>query len=130
MIVKNFLSPNPPSASTSVSRYVCEAAHLILSAMKDYWCRCDKCNGGKLVAKSTWYSHNPKGARQGQSIHPRGSPSPRRSPFPDTEPGPMDIDVIEPPGDLDPLGKVSQATLSDFVGIACLSYQFSLPCFI
>ena len=102
----------------------------IPNAMKDHWCRCNKCNGGKLVVKSTWYSHNPKGVRQGQSIHPRGSPSPRRSPFPDTEPGPMDIDIIEPPGDLDPLGKVSQATLSDFVGIACLSYQFSLPCFI
>ena len=36
----------------------------------------------------------------------------------------MDIDVIEPPGDLDPLGKVSQVTLSDFVGAAQLSYQF------
>ena len=42
----------------------------------------------------------------------------------------MDIDVIEPPGDLDPLGKVSQAILSDFVGVAHLSYQFLLPRFV
>jgi hypothetical protein len=103
--MKIFLSPNPTSVSTpSVLYGLHKARSSSFHIMKGYWCECIRCDGGKIVGKTTYYSHNPGGARglgkrplrSGRSI------SPKRSPFPEARSSPVDPDVREPSGDPDP----------------------------
>src|SRR5882762_4306859 len=92
--------------------------------MKCYWCKCTRCNGGKVVRKSTWYVHNPGWACKGVSFRPgRSSPSPQRNSPPYTGSRSTDIDMAEPLGDPNPPGNADQTSLSDLVSVVSfLSY--------
>ena len=93
--------------------------------MKSYWCECNRCDGGKVVGKTTWYSHNRSRTRvpRKRSLCPRRSTSPpRESPPLDVESGPTGVDVNESWGDPGSHDAEDQAHPSDFVGVIRLSY--------
>jgi hypothetical protein len=39
---------------------LCRTGALFAGAMSTRWCECDKCDGGKLVPRATWYRHQRK----------------------------------------------------------------------
>ena len=73
-----------------------------------YWCECSECiqrHGGRVVGKTTWYSHNPEGTQS------RRSPLPQMNPSRDVESRPVDFDTVEPPEDPGPLDNADQMSL-------------------
>lgn len=84
---------------------------IVVCIMAKAWCQCDKCDGGKVVSRSTWYLHRkrPHTAFRKHSHPPSGIPARRNLPLtvpPDTS---IDIDADELEG-VDPLALVRVCT--------------------
>ena len=79
-------------------------------------CKCDKCDGGKVVSRVTWFRHKKRVRTSRENPHPGSQLQARRNLLPDvvSNPSDMDIDVSEvedaPDGD-------SRVTLSDVVSV-------------
>ena len=81
--------------------------------MAKKWCECNKCDGGSLVSRPTWYRHQKK-AQTRSSRPPRDTPA-QRNLFlnPASEPL-IDIGANEP-GEANPLDDVEYPLRSDTV---------------
>jgi hypothetical protein len=56
---------------------------LFTSAMDNYWCQCNTCEGGKPVSRRTWYRHRKEMCMREAYLHIPGSTPVRRKLSPD-----------------------------------------------
>ena len=85
--------------------------------MANKWCECDKCDGGKVVSKQTWYRHQKK--RQTGYLRPSNGTLARRNLSLNLAPEPLVEAGANKSGEVDPLVDVEHSLESDSVGAIC-----------